>query len=260
MQINVPGYGLFSIGLPFSGLVAPGRVFFLNDRATLAANAGAAAAQDPTTPARTMAVAATYATANNGDVIIVGPNHSESVATMLAVALPAQTTVLHSGLGTVWGGTTFGGAVGALNGDSVVKIIKRAASLLPASTTLNIFTVVGGPVEIQDIEGIVTVILPASPATLAKLTAVPTGLAATDLCANSATLASAAVGTVLSITGVLADAMLITPAQTRIAQATRVVAYPGVIRVATTLTSATGQVAWSLRYMPLQPGAYVIAA
>jgi hypothetical protein len=137
--------------------------------------------------------------------------------------------------------------------------VARAASLTPATGNQTLFTIVGGSIELIAIYGVVTVVFPSTTNTL-KLTAVPTGITATDLCTASATIASAAVGTVFSIDGTLADAMLITPLQTRIAQATRLVLHPGIIRLTTTGTSATGQIAWFMRYISRAPGAYVVAA
>lgn len=259
MQINIPGYGFFTIGQPVSGLVSPGNVYFLNDAATLAANSTPGEAADPTTPARTGAAVAAFCTALRGDVIVVGPNHSESIATLLALTLPARTTIIHTGLNISWSGRKLGGAIGALDSPSQAQVVERLASLLPATTNLTIFTIVGGPVEVINIEGLVVVALAAT-ANLAKLTAVATGLTAVDLCAASADLTGAAVGTVLSITGTLANAMVISANQTRIAQATRVIVHPGIIRVNTTGTMATGTVKWSMRYAPLAAGAYVVAA
>lgn len=259
MMINIPGYGSFGIGNLVSGLMAPGRVFFLNDAATLKADSTAAAAMDPTTPAATGAACVAFCTANNGDVIIVGPGHSESIATLLALTLPARTIIVHTGLGIAWSGRKFGSAAGSLESEPVEKTVERATSILPATTNLTLFTIVGGPIELINIEGIVTVVLPAV-ANLVKLTAVATGLTAVDLCAASADLTGAAVGTVLSITGTLATAMVVSANQTRIAQATRQIIHPGIIRVNTTGTMTTGQVKWSMRYRPLAAGAYAVAA
>jgi hypothetical protein len=259
MLINIPGYGTFGIGNLVSGLMAPGRVFFLNDAATLKADSTAAAAMDPTTPAATGAACVAFCTANNGDVIIVGPNHSESIATLLALTLPARTIMVHTGLGVAWSGRKFGSAAGSLESDVVEKTVERAASILPATTNLTLFTIAGGPIELINIEGIVTVVMSGT-ANLVKLTALATGLTAVDLCAASASVAAAAVGTVLSITGTVADAMILSPNQTRISQAGRLVIHPGIIRVNTTGTNATGQVKWSMRYRPLAAGAYAVAA
>lgn len=259
MQVSIPGYSLFTIGHPTSEVRSPGRVFFLNDRATLAANGDPIAAQDPSTPALTGAGVLTFCVANNGDVIVVGPNHSQTLATLVALALPANTTVFHTGLGISWTSRGFGGAVGQLGSPSDNRNVERATSLLPATTVLNLFTIVGGPIELISIFGLVTTVLAAT-ANLAKLTAVATGLAAVDLCANSADLVSAALGTVLSITGTVANAMVISANQNRIAQAGRLVIHPGVIRVETSGTMATGQVKWFMRYAPLAASAYAVAA
>lgn len=259
MQVSIPGVSLFSLGNPFSALVVPGKLFFLNDQATLTANADADAATDPTTPAKTGAAVILFATANRGDVIIVGPKHSQSLATLLALAAPATTTFIHEGLGISWTVGGFGQTSTAIDGPSGERVVQRAASITPPGGNQTIFTVVGGAIEIISLEGLTTVVFPVTTNTL-KLTAVPTGLSGTDLCAASADITNAAAGTIFWVTGTFATAMQIATNQTHISQLGKITLYPGIVRLTTTATSATGQISWYLRYRALQPGAYVVAS
>ena len=259
MQVSVPGVSLFSLGNPFSQLLVPGRVFFLNDAATLTADSTADQATDPTTPAKTGAAVILFPVANNGDVIVVGPNHSQSLATLFALVPPAKTTFIHEGLGISWTVGGFGETATAIDGPSQERVIKRVASLTPATGNLTLFTVIGGAVEIISLEGLTTVVFPVTTNTL-KLTALPTGLSGTDLCAASADITNAAVGTIFWVTGTFATAMQIAANQTHISQLGKITIYPGIIRLTTTATSATGQISWYLRYRALTPGAYVVAS
>lgn len=257
MQFSIPGYGSFSVGLPASGLVAPGRVFFLNDQATLSADTNAAAARNHTTPAKTGAACALFCTANNGDVIVVGPNHSQSIATLLGLTLPAGTVVIHTGLGVSWAARAFGGAAGSLvGGAKETYTIKRATGALAQSGVLNIFTVAGGPVWLKAIYGIVTTVIQTQLDNL-KLSAVATGLTAVDLC-SVLNITALAVGTLLSITGTFATALVSSPNQVAVAQASPTLVGPGVIRMDAS-ASNTGQVQWYCVYEPAAPGAYMVA-
>jgi len=248
-------------GNPVSGpLLSTGNVFYLDDSSAVDADAlytysNVILAGTPQAPFTTGAFALTQCTANHGDVIVVGKGHSESLATLFALNTKAGVTFIHQGWNIAW---VTESTAGSYRSDMHGQVVSRVASLLPATTTLNIFTVVGA-IKITEIWGLVEVVFPNTACTV-KITAVPTGLTATDVCAASASVALAAVGTVYSITGTLADAGLLTVNQTRIGQATAVIAHTGVIRIQTSGSPATGTISWHMAYNPIKPGSYAIAA
>ena len=121
---------------------------------------------------------------------------------------------------------------------------------------LAIFTVSGGPVEIVSITGeVTTAVQNQANASLLKVN--PTVGADTDICA-ALDIDNSAVGTVFSITGTLANAMIATAAGTLIAQANNVYCPVGDIELECA-ASNTGNVTWRLRYRPLDPDAVVTA-
>lgn len=139
--------------------------------------------------------------------------------------------------------------------DHSPRCVKTATAVIAAGTA-TIFTVAGGPIVIDSLLAVCVTGNDAT-ATLLKFAADPTDGAATDLCAASATLASAAAGTVVSITGTLANAAVITTAGTAIAQAGRVTVLPGVIQTITSGGATTGTWYVAMRYRPVCPGVTV---
>lgn len=110
---------------------------------------------------------------------------------------------------------------------------------------------------IHHIAGEVTTVLQAGANNL-KLVSNPTVGADVDLCAQVDTDADA-VGTIYTITGTLADAMIATTSGAVKAQVTPIVVAAGSIDLYAS-ASKTGQTKWVLQYSPLDVGAYVVAA
>ena len=119
-----------------------------------------------------------------------------------------------------------------------------------------IFTVGGGRVLLVNLVGYVTTAIGAG-ANNTKLQHDATNGAAVDLCANL-DLDACAQFSFLAITGATADAM--TKATSAIRGMTiPVILGPGQIKIVRT-ADATGSVAWSVWYVPLDDGAYIEAA
>ena len=132
----------------------------------------------------------------------------------------------------------------------------RASATLPASTATPYFTVTG-KVKILEIIGEVTTVVQAQ-ANAIKLIANPTVGADVDLCATVESNA-AAVGSLFTITGTLANAMIKTVSAAVPSQASPVVVTAGTIDLSTAATN-TGATKWLVRYMPIDPGAAIFAA
>ena len=132
----------------------------------------------------------------------------------------------------------------------------RASSTLPASTATPYFTVTG-KVKILNIIGEVTTVFQAQ-ANAIKLIANPTVGADVDLCATVEGNA-AAVGSLFTITGTLANAMIKTVSGAVPSQASPVIVTAGSIDFSTAATS-TGATKWTVIYEPIDAGAMVIAA
>ena len=132
----------------------------------------------------------------------------------------------------------------------------RASSTLPASTATPYFTVTG-KVKILNIIGEVTTVFQAQ-ANAIKLIANPTVGADVDLCATVEGNA-AAVGSLFTITGTLANAMIKTVSGAVPSQASPVIVTAGTIDFSTAATS-TGATKWTVIYEPIDAGAMVIAA
>lgn len=82
MPITNFQYGVSSFGVPLVGsgpILTTGNVFFVNSSATGASNGNDGLS--PQTPLSTIVAALAKCTANNGDHIIVGPGHVETVTT-----------------------------------------------------------------------------------------------------------------------------------------------------------------------------------
>lgn len=135
--------------------------------------------------------------------------------------------------------------------------VDRATAALPQTTNHALFNIVGGRVLMTAIIGEVTTAI--GGADNAKLTAYPTVTTAgdTDLCAT-VDINTCDVGDVLSITGTPADAMLV--AHGGAAQIGKAVVLPiGTLNLDCD-ASRTGNIKWSLFYIPLDDGAYVEAS
>jgi hypothetical protein len=153
-------------------------------------------------------------------------------------------------------------AVSAMDGYALMQVyggvrVDRAASNIAQSGTLDLFTVAGGRVLVWMILGQVTTIIQAQ-ADAVKLIAHPTTGSDVDLCAT-ADINGLEVGGKLSLNGTLATALGKTLAGAAAGLALPVIIDPGVIRM-NAAASNTGQIKWTLWYMPIDQGASVVAA
>lgn len=95
MLTNYPS-GISSFGFPLIGsgpLLTTGNVFFVNSTATLASNGNLGTSPDK--PFATIDYAVGKCTANNGDHIIVGPGHVETVTAAAGLALDVAGITLY---------------------------------------------------------------------------------------------------------------------------------------------------------------------
>ena len=137
------------------------------------------------------------------------------------------------------------------------KTVNRDPSNLPASTQSALFNVVGGKIIMLGIYGEVTTVIETK-ANATKLVANPTTGADVNLCATQ-DITAAAVGTMLNITGTLSEAMVETASGAVKDQVSSVIVAPGTIDLNCAATS-TGQVEWTIIYVPIDSGAYVTVA
>lgn len=132
----------------------------------------------------------------------------------------------------------------------------RASATLPATTATPYFTVTG-KIKLLDIVGEVTTVIQTQ-ANNTKLVANPTVGADVDLCAVNSITADA-VGTIYTITGTLANAMVATTSGAGVAQAAPLVIAAGTIDLNCADTN-TGATKWLIKYQPLEVGARVFSA
>lgn len=144
--------------------------------------------------------------------------------------------------------------MGGRQGEHYVET--RATATLPQGAGAAIFTVTG-KVKILNIIGEVTTILGAT-ANALKLTATPTVGAAVDMCATVEGNA-AAVGSLLTITGTVANAMIKTVSAVVPSQASPQIVAAGTIDL-NAVASTTGSIKWTVVWEPLDQGAAVFAA
>jgi len=140
------------------------------------------------------------------------------------------------------------------------RVDRAAASTAALFTTaaVPLFNVLVGRILELAIVGKITTVI-SNDATLAKWTGTPTVGTAVDLCANSASLATAAAGKLLVMTGTLATAMTIANAGGALWQVTSHVIDVGTIDITGSVQGVTGAVKFSIWYVPLDDGAYVTA-
>ena len=152
-------------------------------------------------------------------------------------------------MGTPWTRRTF-------------QITTRESDTLPQTTDEALFSITGGKVRIISIVGEVTTVIQ-NQANNTKLKHNPDGTGSdVDLCAVLS-IANDAVRTLYSITGTLATAMksttlgVVAPADN--------IAYPGLILDAGDIeldcaASNTGEIKWTINWVPVDPGANIAAA
>ena len=134
--------------------------------------------------------------------------------------------------------------------------VERAAATLPQTATGDLFNVVTGRVAITQIIGEVTVEIE-NQATNLRLVATPTVGTVSDLCVNL-DIDADAVGTMYGITGDPTDALQddnsVMPGQE-----VAVIVKEGAVQ-AITDESSTGEIRWTVFYVPIDDGAYIEVA
>lgn len=135
-------------------------------------------------------------------------------------------------------------------------IATRPATTLPATTTKDIFRVLGN-VKIVDIIGVVTTVIQTQNCNL-KISTYH-GTTSTDICADL-NISADAVGSRMSITGTFANALINTAAGVPLApQATAIVVQKDSTLRLTTSATNTGAIRWVVVYEPLDIGARIVA-
>ena len=134
-------------------------------------------------------------------------------------------------------------------------IVSRSAANLPQTTQTAYFTVTGRVLVTQIVGEVTTIIETQDNDT--KLIANPTVGADVDLC-TALNITADAVGTIYTITGTLADAMVATTSGAVTAQASAVLVAAGTIDL-DCAASNTGATKWTLHYIPLDSGSTVTA-
>lgn len=145
----------------------------------------------------------------------------------------------------VWSGLRFGVPV------------NRATAALPQTAAAAIFNIIGGRVIILGIVGEVTTVVQTQ-ANNTKLISNPTTGTSLDICAVL-DISADEVGCLYGITGVPGDALIGANAGAAPMCLRPIVVPAGAIELSCA-ASNTGSVKWQLRYLPLDPGAYVEAA
>lgn len=139
--------------------------------------------------------------------------------------------------------------------------VTRAAALLPATGTGNIFTVTGGRVLITSFFGVAVTASPATTNTL-KVSVAPTSGTGADLCA-AVSVASKEAGSQILLPDPVASGsnLVVATAGGNAAASGHAFVVPvGSITLTTSGTAATGTWQWDLTYVALDDGAAVAAA
>ena|SRR5712691_4916950 len=137
--------------------------------------------------------------------------------------------------------------------------LKRIAALLPQATTASIFTITGGPVQVESFFGLV---ITATPGTANTLQVKNTPAAGTVLSLSTAvSVATLEAGSHASLTDAAGGALIVGNAGTcpRPLHPGFIV-NPGALQLITTGSAVTGTWSWYLMYTPLEPGALAVAA
>lgn len=142
-----------------------------------------------------------------------------------------------------------------LNTPEAIRVVKAAANL-PQTAAAAKWTISGGRVAITDILGEVTTVIEAGVNNM-KLIANPASGADLDICAV-VDIDAAAVGTYFNITGTLAAAMVKTTAVAFIyTLPATIIVRTGTIDLSCS-ASKTGQIKWTLFYVPIDEGAKIV--
>jgi hypothetical protein len=189
----------------------------------------------------TWALALAACVADRGDVVIKSAG--------MTTAPTAGEVAIFASKGVIVSAVSQGNVDGSIT-------VTRSATTTPQTAAVPYFTVTG-KVKVLDIIGEVTTVMPIG-ANNFKLIANPTVGADVDMCAVVDSV-SATVGSIFTITGALADAMVKTVSGAGVAQASPLVVAAGTIDLSAS-ASKTGATKWLVRYIPLDPGASIIAA
>jgi hypothetical protein len=135
--------------------------------------------------------------------------------------------------------------------------VDRTTAALPQTTQSALFTVSTGRIILTGIIGEVTTVIQTQ-ANNTKIVANPTTGTDVDLCAVLSITAKE-VGTLFGITGLFADAMVGANAGATVLMERQLVIPVGTIDLSCA-ASNTGNVKWSLTYLPFDEGASVAAA
>lgn len=135
--------------------------------------------------------------------------------------------------------------------------VHRAAATLPQTTAHALFTITGGRVLVTSIIGRVTTVIQTQ-ANDTKLVGTPTTGTAADLCAVL-NISADAEGDLYGITGIPGDAMIGASGNVQGMTVKGVVLQPGTLDL-DCAASNSGEVEWTLHYVPIDPGAVVVAA
>lgn len=242
MPNNKVGYGLAQIANPGATL---GRVFVVSgtsganfqDILTTWTNDSLGVVRNFTTITDALAAC----TSGRGDIVLLSPDFTTAAtaaellsAESKGVLMVQSGQISQAGIFQAW----------------------RATAALPATTQSAIFTVTGR-VQLVDIIGEVTTVIQTQADNL-KLVSNPTVGADVDICAVK-DVTAAAVGTQLSITGTFATAMVQTASGAFVRQAASTIIAAGTLDLSASATN-TGSVKWTARYIPVDPGARMIAA
>lgn len=135
--------------------------------------------------------------------------------------------------------------------------VDRATANLPQTTQSALFTITGGRILLTSIVGEVTTIIQTQ-ANNTKLVGNPTTGTDVDICAVLSITAKE-VGTLFGITGLFSDALVGANAGAGVLPRNPVVIPVGTLDLSCA-ASNTGQVKWSITYVPLDDNASVAAA
>lgn len=132
--------------------------------------------------------------------------------------------------------------------------VDQPTAALPQTATGTLFTVAGGRVWVTSLIGVVTTVIQAQ-ATVSKIRATPTTGSVNDL-SGTVDLTGAVVGSLLSLTGLAADAMVLSTGGGISTLRNPILVAVGTIGL-NTAASSTGAIQWSLTYVPYDDGGSV---
>lgn len=149
-----------------------------------------------------------------------------------------------------------------IQGDQVRSVVfgirvEKTALAITAISTKPLFLITGGPILVTSLVGVVTTIFQAQ-ANAAKIVATPTVGTVNDLSATVETN-GAIVGSLFGLTGLAADAMVLSTGGGVSNLRNPIVVNTGAIGL-NTAASSTGAARWILTYVPLDLGAAAVAA